>query len=97
MKRVCLIAASAPAEVVAAEVVVAEAPAVRTEVRYYAIIFAYQDAVARPQKTHTFATFVKLSLEDRPGRAAGRRAAFDQLAALQLREHLPPDHPAERR
>jgi hypothetical protein len=39
----------------------------RTEVRYYAVIFAYQDAAAHVQKTHTFATFVKLSLEDRPG------------------------------
>ena len=45
----------------------AQSPEVRTEVRYYAIIFAYQDAAAHVQKTHTFATFVKLSLEDRPG------------------------------
>jgi hypothetical protein len=42
-------------------------PEVPTEVRYYAIIFAYQDAWALPQKCHTWATFVKLSLEDRPG------------------------------
>jgi hypothetical protein len=60
-----------PAEVVAGQAptdgVTAPVPAVRTEVRYYAIVFAYQDARARPQKTHTFATFVKLSLEDRPG------------------------------
>ena len=40
-------------------------PAAQT--RYYAIVFAYQNATARPQKTHTWATFVKLQLADEPG------------------------------
>src|SRR5690606_12121561 len=40
-------------------------PAAQT--RYYAIVFAYQNATARPQKMHTWATFVKLQLADAPG------------------------------
>jgi hypothetical protein len=41
-------------------------PAISPGIRYYAVIFAYQNASAAPQKTHTWATFVKVGPEDGP-------------------------------
>jgi hypothetical protein len=60
------IAGLAAAEPVAAPPSTAAAVSASADVRYYAVVFSYQDALARPRKCHTWATFAKVSLENGP-------------------------------